>query len=32
LAVLLQPLPAVQAWLAAWRVHPLFERAMRKTA
>jgi glutathione S-transferase len=27
-----QPLPAVQAWLAAWLAHPLFERAMRKTA
>jgi glutathione S-transferase len=25
-----QPLPAVQAWLAAWLLHPLFERAMRK--
>ena len=25
-----QPLPAVQAWLAGWLVHPLFERAMRK--
>ncbi len=25
-----QPLPALQAWLAAWLVHPLFERAMRK--
>jgi glutathione S-transferase len=25
-----QPLPAVQAWLAAWQLHPLFERAMRK--
>ena len=26
------PLPAVQAWLAAWLAHPLFERAMRKAA
>ena len=26
-----QPLPAVQAWLAAWLADPLFERAMRKT-
>jgi glutathione S-transferase len=26
-----QPLPAVQAWLAAWLLHPLFERAMRKS-
>lgn len=25
-----QPLPAVQAWLAHWLAHPLFERAMRK--
>ena len=25
-----QPLPAVQAWLAAWLADPLFERAMRK--
>ena len=25
-----QPLPAVQAWLAGWLAHPLFERAMRK--
>ena len=25
-----QPLPAVQAWLDAWLLHPLFERAMRK--
>ena len=25
-----QPLPAVQAWLAGWLTHPLFERAMRK--
>ena len=25
-----QPLPAVQAWLAQWLAHPLFERAMRK--
>ena len=25
-----QPLPAVQSWLAAWLVHPLFEQAMRK--
>jgi len=25
-----QPLPAVQAWLAVWLLHPLFERAMRK--
>ena len=27
-----QPLPAVQAWLAEWLAHPLFERAMRKAA
>ena len=27
-----QPLPAVQAWLAAWLADPLFERAMRKPA
>ena len=27
-----QPLPAVQAWLAAWLAHPLFEQAMRKPA
>ena len=26
-----QPLPAMQAWLAAWLADPLFERAMRKT-
>lgn len=26
-----QPLPAVQAWLAAWLADPLFERAMHKT-
>ena len=25
-----QPLSAVQAWLAGWLAHPLFERAMRK--
>ncbi len=25
-----QPLPSVQAWLAGWLAHPLFERAMRK--
>jgi glutathione S-transferase len=25
-----QPLPALQAWLAGWLVHPLFERAMHK--
>ena len=25
-----QPLPAVQAWLGAWLLHPLFERAMHK--
>ena len=25
-----QPLPAMQAWLAGWLAHPLFERAMRK--
>ncbi len=25
-----QPLPAVQAWLAGWLAHPLFEQAMRK--
>ena len=25
-----QALPAVQAWLAGWLAHPLFERAMRK--
>ena len=25
-----QPLPALQAWLAGWLAHPLFERAMRK--
>ena len=27
-----KPLPSVQAWLAGWLTHPLFERAMRKTA
>jgi glutathione S-transferase len=25
-----QPLPAVQAWLAGWLMHPLFDAAMRK--
>lgn len=25
-----QPWPALQAWLAAWLIHPLFEVAMRK--
>jgi glutathione S-transferase len=26
------PLPAVKAWLAGWLAHPLFEKAMFKTA